>query len=133
VLLQQKDDFHNRLSANDRTQFKEEYGHCNVPARYDKNRKLGIFVSAQRSQYKALQRHTEASRSDDLKTPLTNDRIRLLNELGFAWTIRSKASHDDSWTQKLNELKRYREAHGHCNVPARCVENPALGIWVRNT
>jgi hypothetical protein len=66
------------------------------------------------------------------RTPLTTERIRLLNDLGFTWTVRSKHANDENWTQKLDELKRYYEAHGHCNVPARCTENPALGIWVRN-
>ena len=28
------------------------------------------------------------------------------------------------------ELKRFREEHGHCNVPQRYFKNPSLGAWV---
>jgi hypothetical protein len=82
-----------------------------------------------------MQGHIEANQKDNssFRIPLTTDRIRLLNEVGFAWTVRSQHVHDENWNQRLEEVKRFREAHGHCNVPARCAENPALGIWVRST
>jgi Helicase associated domain len=112
-------------------QFKALHGHCNVPARYNENRKLGIFVSAQRSQYKALQMLEHDQSADKTRTSLTPERIRLLNDLGFSWTVRSQYLIGESWNQKLNELKLYRDIHGHCNVPARYPENPGLGIWVR--
>lgn len=115
-----------------RGQFKAAHGHCNVPARYNENRKLGIFVSAQRSQYKALQMVERDQSADAPRTSLTRERIRLLNDLGFSWTVRSQYLIGESWNQKLNELKLYREIHGHCNVPARYPENPGLGIWVRS-
>lgn len=115
-----------------RRQFKKEHGHCNVPARYNENRKLGIFVSAQRSQYKALQMLENHQAADTTRVSLTSERIRLLNDLGFAWTVRSQSLIGESWNQKLNELKHYRDLHGHCNVPARYPENPGLGIWVRS-
>jgi Helicase associated domain len=112
-------------------QFKALHGHCNVPARYNENRKLGIFVSAQRSQYKALQMLEHDQSADKTRTSLTPERIRLLNDLGFSWTVRSQYLIGESWNQKLNELKLYRDIHGHCNVPARYPDNPGLGIWVR--
>jgi Helicase associated domain len=115
-----------------RWQFKAVHGHCNVPARYNENRKLGIFVSAQRSQYKALQLLEHGQSADTTRTSLTRERIRLLNDLGFSWTVRSQYLIGESWNQKLNELKLYREIHGQCNVPARYPENPSLGIWVRS-
>lgn len=104
--------------------FKREHGHCNVPARYQNNRRLGIFVSAQRQQYKALQQGKQAKNSR-----LTQDRINLLNELGFTWTIRSRDSLGESWNQRLQELKDYKAIHGNCLVPSRYPENPELGVW----
>jgi hypothetical protein len=64
-------------------------------------------------------------------TPLTPDRINLLNEIGFTWTIRSRDSLGESWNQRLAELKAYKEEHGNCLVPSRYLPNPELGIWVR--
>jgi hypothetical protein len=39
---------------NELKEYKAEHGHCNVPARYAKNRRLGIWVSAQRQQVRLL-------------------------------------------------------------------------------
>jgi hypothetical protein len=113
-------------------EYKKENGHCNVAARYSKNRRLGIWVSAQRQQYKLL--HSTPSVDDDAKVkraaPLTQDRIDLLNALGFTWTIRSRDSLGENWSQRLEELKAYKEEHGNCLVPSRYPPNPELGIWV---
>ncbi len=35
-----------------------------------------------------------------------------------------------TWPQRLEDLKRFKEEHGHCNVPSRYQPNPALGHWV---
>lgn len=109
--------------------FKAEHGHCNVPARYSKNRRLGIWVSSQRQQYKMLI-SADVAPSEKRLTPLTQERIDLLNELGFTWTIRSRDSLGESWSQRLLDLKEYRTLHGNCLVPSRYPENPELGIWV---
>jgi hypothetical protein len=109
--------------------YKEQHGHCNVPARYAENRKLGIWVSAQRQQKKLME--SAAAEAQAIKsTPLTPDRINLLNEIGFTWTIRSRDSLGESWNQRLAELKAYKEEHGNCLVPSRYLPNPELGIWV---
>ena len=109
--------------------YKEEHGNCNVPARYTKNRRLGIWVSAQRQQYKQI---TSAVDDDKPKraTPLTQERIDLLNALGFTWTLRSRDSLGESWNQRLEELKQYKERYGTCLVPTRYLPNPELGMWV---
>lgn len=108
--------------------FKEEHGHCNVPARYTKNRRLGIWVSAQRQQYKNLQ--VLIGPKSRRLARLTQDRIDLLNELGFTWTIRSRDSLGESWNQRFQDLKDFKDEFGHCNVPSRYEPNPELGIWV---
>ena len=108
--------------------YKAEHGHCNVPARYPKNRRLGIWVSAQRQNFKALQKGGETSRSASSR--LSQKRIDQLNQLGFAWTLRSWDTWGESWHQKLRELKNFRALYGHCMVPCRYPPNPELGIWV---
>jgi hypothetical protein len=99
-----------------------------VPARYAKNRRLGIWVSAQRQQKKIID---VSDKSEPRKSvPLTKERIDLLNELDFTWTIRSRDSFGESWHQRLEELKAYKKEHGNCLVPSRYPPNPELGIWV---
>lgn len=109
-------------------EYKKDLGHCNVPARYQKNRRLGIWVSAQRQQFKIM------NMPEDLKpqrsAPLTLDRIELLNDLGFTWTIRSRDSLGESWNQRLDELRQYKTDIGNCLVPSRYPPNPELGVWV---
>jgi len=114
------------------TEYKKEYGHCNVPARYAKNRRLGIWVSAQRQQYKATIANQFLEDDDKRRgaVPLTQDRIDLLNDLGFTWTIRSRDSMGESWNQRFEELKQFKEEFGNCHVPTRYLPNPELGIWV---
>lgn len=99
----------------------------NVPARYAENRKLGIWVSAQRQQKKLLD-STAVDSKQRRSTPLTQERIDLLNEIGFTWTIRSRDSLGESWNQRLEELKAFQQANGNCLVPSRYPPNPELGI-----
>lgn len=150
------------------------HGSCNVPARYAQNRRLGIWVSAQRQQYKILQQQqrlqqqqppvqqvtadtaaalppetegdtgspTNANESTTATTnasanpkarrsaPLTQERIDLLNALGFTWTIRSRDALGESWNQRLQELRLFKQEYGHCLVPSRYEKNPELGVWV---
>lgn len=109
-------------------EYKKEHGHCNVPARYAKNRRLGIWVSAQRQQYKQLNAAMDGNKPRR-SAPLTLERINLLNLLGFTWTIRSRDSLGESWNQRLEELRHYKGEHGTCLVPSRYPNNPELGIW----
>jgi hypothetical protein len=62
--------------------------------------------------------------------PLTQDRIDLLNELAFTWTIRSRDSLGESWNERLQSLREYNDKHGNCLVPSRYPPNPELGVWV---
>lgn len=62
--------------------------------------------------------------------PLTQERVNLLNALGFTWTIRSRDALGESWNQRFQELRQYKQQNGHCQVPSRYDKNPELGIWV---
>jgi len=38
---------------------------------------------------------------------------------------------DTLWNKRLEELKRYKETHGNCDVPRRYAQNPKLANWVQ--
>jgi len=90
--------------------FKEEHGHCNVPRGWSENPALGTWVSSQRSR----------------RGKLSPDGVKRLEALGFEWDPLSAL-----WEKRFSELVRFKEEHGHCNVP-KGGENPALGMWVSN-
>uniref|UniRef100_A0A7S4JSE0 Helicase-associated domain-containing protein n=1 Tax=Odontella aurita TaxID=265563 RepID=A0A7S4JSE0_9STRA len=58
--------------------FNDEFGNCDVPSRYAPNRRLGRWVSFQRTQYrlKLQSQHNH----------LTDERMKRLEKLGFSWT-----------------------------------------------
>jgi hypothetical protein len=93
--------------------FKEEHGHCNVPRGWRENPELGTWVNNQRSNYS--------------RGKLSPDRMERLEALGFEWD-----KHAVFWEKRFSELVRFKEEHGHCNVPDRRSENPQLGTWVNN-
>ena len=88
-------------------EFKKKYGHCLVPASKvkgkddDEFRSLGLWVQTQRQQKKGTR-----------KSRIPQDRIDRLDEIGFVWEPR-----DATWNESFEELKKFREENGHCNVP----------------
>ena len=63
---------------------------------------------------------------------MSDTRIQKLEGIGFNWTIgKNKQSRGPcSWEQRLEELKAFKEQHGHCFVPRAYPENQALSYWV---
>ena len=94
--------------------YKAKHGHCNVPQRTGR---LGAWVHNQRRQYRLLQ---EGKRSS-----MTDERIQKLESIGFQWSLRGTPK--GSWGTMLDELKSFKDKHGHCNVPQR---TGRLGAWV---
>ena len=87
--------------------YREAHGDCNVPLRWDPNKKLGLWVQTQRQRKRA-----EA---------LDGDRIRRLEEAGFVWDTRTA-----EWERNYRSLAAYREEKGNCLVPAQT----ELGRWI---
>lgn len=71
---------------------------CNIPARYKKDKSLGTWVVSQRVRYKNDQ--------------LSNDKIKLLEELDFEW--HAKINVIDEFIKNLSD---FRMEYGHINVP----------------
>lgn len=103
--------------------FKEANGHCNVPNSYVQNKKLGSFVKKQREDYR--------KKMSGKKSPMSETRIQKLEGIGFQWVISKKTVDQsaDSWNQRLEDLRVFKEQHGHCFVPREYPENQALAYW----
>ena len=86
-------------------QYSEENGDSNVP---QKHPQLGNWVSAQRQQKK--------------KDELSEERIQLLNDIGFIWD-----PFEQEWQENYQQLKQYALDNGNTKVP---IGHPYLGTWV---
>jgi len=99
-------------------EYKEKHGDCNVPETYEANKPLGTWVQYQRQQYRHLQ--------EGKYSTMTEGRMDKLKELGFIW----RKANSSSWNQKYDELKKYKQKHGDCNVPRHNKSFTQLGNWV---
>ncbi|OEU17958.1 hypothetical protein FRACYDRAFT_143275, partial [Fragilariopsis cylindrus CCMP1102] len=89
----------------------KKHGHCNVPR---KNPNLGLWVMDQRTAKKKY----EAG----LKTPMTDYKLQHLADMDFQWNRYSEV-----WDQRFEELRKYKDDHGHCRLP----QKGQLGIWAK--
>jgi hypothetical protein len=88
--------------------YKEKNGHINV--RYKEDPSLYNFCCNLRSS----QRYPKCNR-----TKLTKDKVAALDAIGFEWgksSMAIAASKDASFFVWVEELKAYKERHGHINV-----------------
>ena len=96
--------------------FKEIHGNTLVPRA---NVGLGGWVKRQQVQYSLY--------SSGSKSELTEERVCLLNDLGFVWNRRK-----NNWHENFLRLKRWTEEHGSCHIPDG-TDDPdlvALSKWV---
>jgi hypothetical protein len=59
------------------------------------------------------------------------DREKLLDEIGFNWTIVDLKT-TELWNLHYQELLAFKQQHGHCKVPTNYADSPQLGKWVSN-
>ncbi len=78
-------------------EFKKENGHCNVPARYQKNMKLGRWIDRQRQSYRNGQ--------------LSQEYKERLEKLGLVWNPIS-----DAWEDMYLKLCNFKKVNGHLNI-----------------
>jgi len=91
----------------------QQKGNSLVPTHCKENPQLGKWVSSQRTSYK--------------KNTLTKMRMKLLNDVGFVWSIIP----NHSWGQMYSRLLEFKTKHGHCLVPQDYKEIKTLGRWVK--
>lgn len=102
----------------DLCEFRRLYGHCHVPHTFTDNAPLAQWVKRQRYQFKL--------KLEGKRSTLSDERVRLLNQIGFIWN-----SHDVVWEERWYELLAFKQIHGHCIVPSNYDKNPQLAIWVK--
>ncbi len=100
-------EMYNRLKR-----YHAEHGNVDVPDRFRDDTKLAAWVTTQRLMRK--------------KAMLPDERVRLLDELGFTWQQRVR----ESWEDSYHKLIEFKAKHGHCRVPLNYKENPKLGRFV---
>lgn len=91
-------------------EYRCQHGNCNVPTN---GGSLGIWVNTQRQMFR--------------KNRLSEDRITILTDMGFAWGT-SRGEKTKTWGERYSDLKAFQTKHGHCNVPRQ----KGLGVWVNN-
>lgn len=120
--------------------YKLEHGDCLVPRNYKQDPGLGRWVEMQRSNYQKYMKEKQNGGTPKACGGMDEERIALLEAQGFCWTFgrgmssrkRDNAKPATSWLERFEELKAYKQQHGHCNVPVKHEENPKLGYWVSN-
>jgi len=98
--------------------FREKHGHCEIPTTYPENQKLGRFVNSMRT--------------TRIAGELSAERIAKLDAVGFPWVSSRRAIVGGTWQIRFDELVRYKEEYGDCNVPNVWPLNTQLGRWVDN-
>ena len=94
---------------SDLADFFKLHGHCNVPADWQANPALAVWVGLQRS----------AKR----RNRLTEDQLRRMDEIGFAWSI-----HDGDWDAMFAELVEHLRPM-HNGKPRNVAMNVELRRW----
>lgn len=84
--------------------FRKGNGHCRVPLRQPG---LGRWVGEMRQLYKNVQQGAT-------DTVLTEANIALLESMNFEWSVGKPMV---PWEQRFQDMIKYKEVHGHCNVP----------------
>jgi len=113
-------------------QYKEQFGDCLVPRKFEGDPKLATWVETQRvlwnKEAKSAASGTAETEDAKLKrlTPLRKQR---LDALGFVWSLRNKRI-EDHWDEMFRQLLDYKKVHGDCLVPSRFESNLKLGKWV---
>lgn len=90
--------------------YKERFKDCNVHVRWPENRRLGIWVVAQRQAKKFGQ--------------LSERQIQQLDSLGFEWRLQT------GWDEMFERLVAFKEKYKRCDVQQKWKEDPQLGRWV---
>lgn len=96
--------------------FKEKNGHCRVTPKANKS--LATWLSSQRRLRRKYQ-----------KTDKTLARLSKLEALGVDWDPKTSRANEE-WKKRYEELKRFKEDYGHCDVVFVRPHYTPLGHWV---
>jgi hypothetical protein len=99
-------------------EYREEFGNCHIPYDWKPNKRLSQWVKRQRHQ-RRLQKEGKHSN-------LTEERERMLEDLGFIWDSRAA-----NWEERLNELVHFKAQNGHCKVTTKYTAYRPLAVWLK--
>lgn len=94
-------------------EFKQIHGHFRIADCIKDSRELVSWVYNQRR-----------SKLDGDSKLLTNDKINLLDSIGFIWEFQN------SWEEHFDDLIEFYNKHGHFRVPYRINGSRELSAWV---
>jgi hypothetical protein len=105
-------------------EFKDTYGDCLVPRRYEANPSLGNWVNKQRQLYNKLLK--------GYSTSMTQDRVDTLTDMGFVWDAKRvntprNSQKDKAWCKYFEELKAAMTEDGDSSLVK---SNSTLGFWM---
>ncbi|KAL3945549.1 MAG: hypothetical protein SGBAC_000373 [Bacillariaceae sp.] len=108
--------------------FKEQHGHTNVPQKSNA-RGLSSWVKVQRMNYTHAQKQKQGEKlASEHCVALSQERIHMLNSIGFEWRVKKVAQ---GWDARFNQLLEYKSINGDTLVPFNYVnEHGRLGRWV---
>jgi hypothetical protein len=92
-------------------EYKEEYGHVNVPQKDP--------------QYDGLGRWLNGRRTAKYRGMLPDGQEQDLTKMGIIWNTK-----EARWESRLEELQTFYEKYGHFKVPTKSEEFPGLGYWL---
>lgn len=128
-------------------QFKQQHGHCAVSQNDRKNLTLGLWVDKQRRDRRRghlsddrIRRLDETGFTWGKSNSLRNDHSSVITEIptaGIRRTVDWEAMLNEvanvrpnvEWEAMFNALVRFKQQHGHCNVPRKFPESPELAKW----
>lgn len=100
--------------------YKEKHGDCQVPTHYSDNPKLGRWTHTQR--------HQRRLKEKGKRSCMTQERIHLLDQLGFSWEVRPAFDRPRAtWQQRFDELRAYHMEHGDFLIDV--IHDPILHAW----
>lgn len=134
-------------------EYKHKHGDCVVRKEFGSEYvKLAKWTETQKYEYTKLQRAYEDS-TPNKETPnpasteellpmiskgansrLTEERILRLQSIGFEWKVKNKMKryYENQWNQMFDRLLKFKNVHGHSDVPRDFPSDPKLGLWVYN-
>jgi len=102
------------------SQYKREFGDCDVPQAFKTNPGLGKWVSKQRDWYRLLK--------EGKPSRLTDEKVKKLEKIGFRFFV-GKGKAMRSFDQFCKSLLDFKSKYGHTNIPLGHAEDPQLGRW----
>ena len=102
-------------------EFIKKNGHSHLPSTKE-FMKLQAWCGSQRYLHRIKHKNRSGTVAST-NSPLTDERERLLSDIGFDWGT----SHEYMWHERIKQLREYKINHGHVNVPKGY---GVLGAWV---